>query len=65
MTDYEQDLYKQFSQEANRRRLDSGRILEEASTVAQRHKTTTITLEQATSYKRIKVIFFDTQIKIL
>jgi hypothetical protein len=65
MTDYEQDLYKQFSQEANRRRLDSSRILEEASNVAQRHTTTTITLEQATSYKRIKVIFFDTQIKIL
>jgi len=27
MTDYEQDLYKQFSQEANRKRLDSSRIL--------------------------------------
>jgi hypothetical protein len=57
MTDYEQNLYKQFSQEANRRRLDSGRILEEASNVAQRHTTTTtITLEQATSYKRIQLI---------
>jgi len=55
MTEYEQELYKQFSQEANRRRLDSDRLLEEASFIARRNKTATNTLEQATGNKRIQL----------
>lgn len=55
MTDYEEELYKQFSQEANRRRFDSDGILEKASTITRQHKTTTNTFEQATSNKRIQL----------
>jgi len=55
MTDYEQELYKQFSQKANRRRLDSDRVLEEASAIARRYKTATNSIEQATSSKRIQL----------
>jgi len=55
MIDYEQELYQQFSQEADRKRLDSDRLLEEASTVVRKCKVAADTLEQATSLKRIQL----------
>jgi hypothetical protein len=48
----EQDIYKQFSQEANRRRIEADRLLEEASYVAVRNKTATKNVKQSTGYKR-------------
>ena len=54
--EYEQDIYKQFSQEANRRRLEANRLLEEASNVAIRNKTATNNLKQSTGSKRKQII---------
>ncbi len=54
--EYEQDIYKQFSQEANGRRIEADRMLEESTNVAARNKTATNNLKQSTSYKRKQIL---------
>ena len=54
--EYEQDIYKQFSQEANGRRIEADRMLEKATYVALRNKTTTNSSKQSTSYKRKQIL---------
>ena len=54
--EYEQDIYKQFSQEANGRRIEADRMLEKATYVALRNKTTTNSSKQSTGYKRKQIL---------
>jgi hypothetical protein len=54
--EYEQDIYKQFSQEANGRRIEADRMLEKTTDVALRNKTTTNSTKQSTSYKRKQIL---------